>query len=263
MHRPNVFPPTRTRFYPPFYTRLCLLLFLLSTPLMAQAQNAEKVTYPFSNGDTIPLSLSSINLNRLVVANDRILSIVCPQGFCTSSGNQKDASGSITLKINIALPFTAHLTTEKGRLFALFISPKATPGFVSEFTWAQSHLEQDSVMQTSADYPKGLTRLTKAMMRFVHDKAPIEGFSQHPVDPATLPDDDAALAVIPTTVFVGRDYSGIIYTLRNQTQTLMTLTTAQFYSDSARSAALEAYELAPGASTTLYLITGGGAAHVR
>ena len=238
-----------------------LLTFLIAP--FAMAQNAAKVSYEFAEGDTIPLALSSININRLVVKNDRILSIVCPKGFCTSTGNQKDASGSITLKINIALPFTAHITTEKGRLFALFITPKATPALVTEFVWSESYKEQQSVIELTADYPAAMTALTKAMMRFVHDGSPIAGFQRHDVDPDTLPKDKGNLAIIPQTVFVGKTYSGVIYEVKNQGNTATSLTTAQFYSYAARSAAIDDYELAPGESTTLYLITGGGAAHVR
>ncbi|BAC97730.1 putative conjugative transfer protein TraK (plasmid) [Vibrio vulnificus YJ016] len=259
LHKQSLPPQPRWRGY---LASITLVLAFFIAPF-AMAQNVGKVSYEFNEGDTIPLALSSININRLVVKNDRILSIVCPKGFCTSSGNQKDASGSITLKINIALPFTAHLTTEKGRLFALFITPKSTPALVTEFVWSESYKEQKSPIALAADYPAAMTALTKSMMRFVHDGSPIAGFKRHDVDPKTLPKDEAKLAIIPQTVFVGSDYSGVIYQLKNQGNQEMVLTTAQFYSDSARSAALDAYHLAPGQTTTLYLITGGGAAHVR
>ncbi len=254
------FPPKqRWRYH---FLSIALVLAFLIAPF-AMAENVGKVSYEFADGDTIPLALSSINLNRLVVKHDRILSIVCPKGFCTSSGNQKDASGSITLKINLELPFTAHLTTEKGRLFALFITPKATPALVTEFVWSESDKEQQSVIELAADYPAAMIALTKAMMHFVHEGSPIAGFKRHDIDPNTLPKDKGKLAVIPQTVFVGRDYSGVIYRLKNQSHADLALTTAQFYSDSARSAALDADQLKPGQTTTLYLITGGGAAHVR
>ncbi|EKO3821290.1 type-F conjugative transfer system secretin TraK [Vibrio harveyi] len=259
LYEQSLTPQQRGRYH---FISIALVLAFFIAPF-AMAQNASKVSYEFAEGDTIPLALSSININRLVVKNDRIISIVCPKGFCTSSGNQKDASGSITLKINIALPFTAHLTTEKGRLFALFITPKATPALVTEFVWSESYKEQQSPIELTADYPAAMTALTKAMMRFVHDGSPIAGFKRHDVDPKTLPKDESKLAIIPQTVFVGSDYSGVIYQLKNQGSSEMPLTTAQFYSYSARSAALEAYHLAPGQTTTLYLITGGGAAHVR
>lgn len=239
-----------------------VLLAFLITPF-AWAGNVAKVSYEFADRDTIPLSLSSININRLVVENDRIIALDCPKGFCTSSGNQKDSSGSITLKINIALPFTAHITTEKGRLFALFITPKSTPALITEFTWVDAYKEQESVIERSADYPAAMTALTKAMMRFTHNGTPVPGFKRHTVDPSTLPKDEGELAIVPQTIFVGKNYSGVIYQVKNQGNKAAKLTTAQFYSYSARSAALDDYELKPGESTTLYLITGGGASHVR
>lgn len=254
------FTPSQ-QWHPYFLSIALWVVFFI--PSFALAENAAMVSYEFDEGDTIPLSLSSINVNRLLVKNDRIISIVCPKGFCTSTGNQKDASGSITLKINLPLPFTAHLTTEKGRLFALFITPKATPSLVTEFVWSQNYKEQQSPIEQAADYPAAMTALTKAMIRFVHDGAPIAGFKRHDVDPKTLPKDEASLAIIPQTVFVGRHYSGVVYQLKNQSRSDMALTTAQFYSYSARSAALDAYQLKPGQTTTLYLITGGGATHAR
>lgn len=163
--------PPQPRWHSHLVSITLVLAFFIAP--FAMAQNVGKVSYEFNEGDTIPLALSSININRLVVKNDRILSIVCPKGFCTSSGNQKDASGSITLKINIALPFTAHLTTEKGRLFALFITPKSTPALVTEFVWSESYKEQKSPIALAADYPAAMTALTKSMMRFVHDAHPL------------------------------------------------------------------------------------------
>nr|AKN40389.1 IncF plasmid conjugative transfer pilus assemblyprotein TraK [Vibrio sp. F12 FF_152] len=73
--------------------------------------------------------------------------MTCPRGFCTTTGNQKDKTGSISVKINIALPFTAHITTTKGRLFALFITPKATPAIVTEFVSSQRYSDEKSVFQ--------------------------------------------------------------------------------------------------------------------
>ncbi|MCV5333125.1 type-F conjugative transfer system secretin TraK, partial [Escherichia coli] len=75
----------------------------------ALASNVQKATFPFADGDTIPVSLSSVNINRLVVEDDKILNITCPHGFCTTNGIQKDKTGSVSLKLNVALPFTAHV----------------------------------------------------------------------------------------------------------------------------------------------------------
>lgn len=247
---------THTRL-PRFNASLLLFLSCLAFSSIA-ANNAGKVSYPFADGDTIPLQLSSININRLMVKNDRIINLVCPRGFCTTSANQKDKTGSITLKINIALPFTAHITTDRGRIFALFVTPKKTPALVTEFVSTNQHLEQKSVFEQDFDYPESLTKFTAAMMQWQHNPSPIPGFKTHRVDPKTLPKDKSVLPVIPTVVFVGKDYSGIIYQVVNKSTKPITLTTAQFYSYSARSAALDDYALQPGAHTMLYIVTGGG-----
>ncbi|MBN3495485.1 type-F conjugative transfer system secretin TraK [Vibrio neptunius] len=241
---------------------LMAVLFTFLSPF-ALANNVQKATFPFADGDTIPVSLSSVNINRLVVEGDKILNITCPQGFCTTHGIQKDKTGSVSLKLNVALPFTAHVLTQKGRLFALFITPKATPGIVTAFTPTDQHLSRPSLFERGFDYPSAIANFTKAMMLWKENGTAISGFRLHSVDPKTLPKKNVSLPVIPQTVFVGRDYSGIIYQIKNQSSDPVTLTTAQFYSYAARSAALDKYQLAPNETTYLYVVTGGGVSDVR
>ncbi|MEZ8082815.1 type-F conjugative transfer system secretin TraK [Enterovibrio norvegicus] len=214
-------------------------------------------TYNFSQDDTIVLPLSSINPNRLVVIEDRIINVQCPQGFCLTTGNKRDQSGSVSLKINIALPFTAHVTTEKGRNFSLFINPKKTPAVVTRFVPTFGTRETQTVFDQDIEYPLALGAFTKQMIQWKLYKKSIPGFSVHPIDPATLPKDSSPLAVIPQTVFSGRPFSGLIYEVKNQSSDTVTLTEAQFYSYSSRSASLDAYTLKPGESTHLYIVTGG------
>lgn len=228
------------------------------------AGNVPKATFTFADGDTVPVSLSAININRLVVQDDKIVNITCPLGFCTPNANQKDRRGSVSLKLNVDLPFTAQVSTQKGRLFALFITPKATPGIVTELVPSDRYLSQPSVFERGFDYPTAIASFTKAMMRWQSDRTPIAGFTAHPVDPSTLPGKKGErLPITPQTVFVGKDYSGIIYEVQNKAPHPVTLTTAQFYSEAARSAALDDVELAPNGKTHLYIVTGGGVSDVR
>lgn len=244
------------------YSWLMAALIMGLSPF-ALADNKPKVTFPFADGDTIPIQLSSVNLNRLVVEDDKIINLTCPHGFCTTNGIQKDKTGSISLKLNVALPFTAHVLTQKGRLFAIFITPKATPGVVTAFRPTDRHLSQPSVFERGFDYPAAIAHFTKAMMQWKNKGTPISGFSLHPVDPKTLPKKDSSLLVTPQTVFVGKNYSGIIYEVKNASSDNVTITTAQFYSYAARSAALDKYELSPNQTTHLYVVTGGGVSDVR
>jgi len=240
------------------YLTLILSLFIFSV----SAKNVPSKVYEFDDNDTIPIKLSSLNLNRLVVKNDKISTLSCPVGFCTTQGNNNDKSGSITIKLNIALPFTAHISTKKGRNFALFITPRATPAIVSEFKASNSHITQKSVFSRGFDYPVEIAKLTKEMILWSRFKKPISGFKMHPVDPESLPKtNNSSLAIIPQTVFVGADYSAIIYKIKNQTKTEMNITTAQFYSYSARSASISKDKLAPNEAALLYVVTGGGVNH--
>jgi conjugal transfer pilus assembly protein TraK len=232
-----------------------LLLSFLSPSLMAK--NIAPNTYTFTDNDTIPIILSSLNLNRLVVRNDNIITLDCPAGFCTSNGNKNDTSGSITLRLNIALPFTAQVTTQKGRNFTLFITPRAIPALVSEFVGTANIHNEKSVFTKGFEYPSALATFTQQMMHWSERRTHISGFTQHDVDPDSLPEDTHPLGVVPQTVFVGQSYSGIIYRVINQSKTDMVLSTAQFYGPLTRSASIEKETLAPNESTRLYIVTGG------
>ncbi|SGZ09603.1 type-F conjugative transfer system secretin TraK [Moritella viscosa] len=247
-----------------FKARVTSIVLALVFSSSVFAKNVPATIYEFDDNDTIPIKLSSLNLNRLVVEDDKITALSCPIGFCTTHGSKKDKSGSITVKLNIALPFTAHVSTTKGRNFALFVTPKAAPAVVSKFKASNSHVTKKSVFSRAFDYPVQIAKLTKEMVLWSRFKTPIDGFKVHEVDPQSLPKtkrDD--LAIIPKTVFVGADYSAIIYTLKNQTQKTMPITTAQFYSFSARSASISKNSLAPNEEALLYIVTGGGVNHAR
>lgn len=229
---------------------------LLCVPWVIHAKSIPANTYSFAQNDTIVLPLSSVNTNRLVVKGDKILNVQCPKGFCLAKASQRDKSGSIHLKINIALPFTAHVFTEKGQNFSLFINPKAVPAVVSEFIPRYAPSEQ-SVFEKDMEYPLALGAFTKQMIEWRRTGTPVPGFIVRPIAPKTLPKDTTPLAIIPQTLFSGRPYSGIIYQVKNQSSKTMTLTEAQFYSYASRSASLDKTTLAPGEVTYLYIITGG------
>ena len=153
---------------------ICALL-LSVVSLTSVAKNIPANTYTFTENDTISLPLSSVNLNRLVVAQDSITAFTCPIGFCTTAGNKNDTSGSVTLKINVSLPFTAHIATLKGRNFTLFINPKRIPAVVTEFIALQYEPTAESVFDKAFDYPTALAQFTKQMISWKRAGTPISG----------------------------------------------------------------------------------------
>ncbi len=243
---------------------LFLATFVMPNAVMAKEaksshiENVPANTYSFDDNDTISLPLSSNNLNRLVVRDDSITSFVCPIGFCTSSNSKTDTSGSITLKINVAIPFTAHVGTKNGHNFTLFINPKSVPALVTEFVAINQHKTEPNIFDSKEfDYPMKIAMFTKQMVAHQLYKTKVAGFTMHIVDKKNLPKDRSPLAVIPLKVFRGKHYSGIIYEVKNQTQEVQTLTNAHFYSHAARSASLDREgELKPDETVMLYVVTG-------
>ncbi|MFC1502841.1 type-F conjugative transfer system secretin TraK [Pseudomonadota bacterium] len=224
----------------------------------ANAKNTPPTTYTFNDNDTVPVVLSSVDINRLVVKDDKITGIDCPAGFCVVSGTKSDTTGAARLKLNIAVPFVAYVGTKKGRQFGMFITPRARPAVTSEFIGRQNTRQVPSVFDKTAPYTTQLAEFTAQMIRWTQTGDMMGGFSLHPVDPKTVASALAApLAVIPDTVFVGKPFSGIRYRVKNNTATVKQLSTAQFYSLSARSAALSATRLAPNETAWLYIVTGG------
>ena len=238
-----------------------VLAFFSCFLFTASAKNIAPNTYNFEDNDTIPIILSSLNLNRLVVKNDKITALDCPVSFCTSKANKNDTSGSITLRLNISLPFTAQISTKNGRNFTLFITPRAIPSVVSEFIGFSNTRNEEKIFQRNSSYPSALTSFTKKMMLWTKYKTNIDGFSLHIIDPKTIPKEIAysELSVVPQTVFAGESYSGIIYKVTNRKSTPVKLSNAQFYGKRSRSASIANVDLDAGQSTFLYIITGGGA----
>lgn len=243
---------------------LLLAVIIMSPIAIAKENQTGRIgnvpanTYHFDDDDTISLPLSSNNLNRLVVRDDSITSFVCPIGFCTSSNSKTDKSGSITLKINVAVPFTAHVGTGNGHNFTLFVNPKSVPALVTEFVAINRHKSEPSIFDSKEfDYPMKVAMFTKQMIAHQLYKTKVSGFALHVVDRETLPKNRSPLAVFPMKIFRGKHYSGIIYEVKNQSKEVQTVTNAHFYSFAARSASLDREgELKPNESILLYVVTG-------
>lgn len=126
------------------WLRLVVILTIggLSPLAAAKNTNTPPNTYTFNDNETVPVVLSSVDINRLVVKDDKIMSIDCPAGFCVGKSTRTDPTGAARLKLNIAVPFVAYVTTQKGRQFGMLISSRARPAVTSEFIGLQSTLAE-------------------------------------------------------------------------------------------------------------------------
>lgn len=259
-------------------------LLLAITPLQAFAKNTPPTHYTFNDSETVHIELSSVDINRLIVANDKITSIDCPQGFCVITGAKADSSGAAKINLNLAVPFTAYVSTQKNRHFGLFITPKAKPAVTSIFTPEHYREEQPSVFDKQTPYTTQMTEFITQMMRYHATGAPVNGYRIHHIDttkeelaylarhhgakgfstratyktkePIERP---TGLSQEPAVMFTGKHFNGIIYRLTNHSPEKMTLTTAQFYAPTVRASALSTHTLLTQQTGYLFVVSGGEA----
>ena len=255
----------------------------------AVAKNTPPAQYHFNDSDMVPVVLSSVDINRLVVKGDKITSIHCPEGFCVVTGTKSDSSAAALLSLNLAVPFTAYISTAKGRQFGLFISAKAKPGVTSIFTSEHYSREQPSTFDKGSPYTTMMSEFTAQMMRYLATGQLIDGYQVNIIDntkenvtkalsrhshkglgprkfntraastsgPSELT--PTGLTTEPAIVFTGKHFNGIIYRLTNHSPQVMTLTTAQFYSPTVRAAALSTPTLNSQQVGHLFVVSGGEA----
>lgn len=262
-----------------------MVMAALSASLSANAvaQNTPPTQYHFNDSDMVPVVLSSVDINRLVVKGDKITSIHCPEGFCVVTGTKSDNSAAALLSLNLAVPFTAYISTAKGRHFGLFINARAKPGVTSIFTSERYSREQPSTFDKRSPYTSMMSEFTTQMMRYLATGQMIDGYQLHIIDNTKemvkkalnrhshkgftvrhASDSPSALAPTglttePAFVFTGKHFNGIIYRLTNHSSHAMTLTTAQFYSPTVRAAALSTPTLNTQQVGHLFVVSGGEA----
>lgn len=260
---------------------LPVMALLLALPLSAQAKNTPPTHYTFNDSETVPVILSSVDINRLVVKDDKITAIDCPEGFCVVTGTKSDNSGAARVNLNLAVPFTAYVSTQKGRHFGLFITPKARPAVTSIFTPEFLREQTPSLFDKQAPYTTLMSEFVAAMMRYHATGEPIKGYQVHSIDNtqanlekavkqqmvkgmgaayqpnAPVKVKPTGLTSEPAIAFTGKHFGGIIYRLTNHSNAAMTLTTAQFYTPTMRAAALSTHKLLSQQVGYLFVVSGG------
>ncbi len=239
--------------------KYALLLAILSNSALA----APASQIGFSNNETLTVKLSSVDINRLIVKDDKITSVVCPTAFCTlPMGNGVDGapipldpSGAALISLNVEEPFTFYVSTQKGKNFGVFATPLRIPAITTEFISTDRDTTLAKKFETSAPYQNMLVKLMKNMMRFDEEQTPPEGFIvTHITEKEREP---VPLDVIPKRLFSGNTFSGLIYEVKNNTNNTITLTNTRFYVRGLRALSLDKKTLLPNESTRMYQIVSG------
>jgi conjugal transfer pilus assembly protein TraK len=219
----------------------------------------------FDNHETVTATLSTVDINRLVVADDPIQNMSCPAHLCTLSSQQQDQSGAVLLSLNTQVPFVLYVTTQSQKNFGVRVQPQAVPARTTLFEYRGMTLA-DSAFKPQAPYAMQLATLLKQMMRYQAGQLDrIEGYQHQAItasDQATVVAQAAAAAVaqIPLHVFASPTFTGTVYRLHNQSQTGQALAATAFAGATVRAAAVTQAQLAVGETALLYLITRAGGA---
>ncbi len=126
------------------------------------------VSIQVANDQQAKIDLSNVDANRIFVKGDKIIGFKEPKDHLVAYNDQ---SGSIYMNVYGKTPFTAFVTTQKGRHFSLLIIPKSKPGVTVRFiptSPAFSHYVNHSLsakrFEQSTPYEKTLINLLKDTM---------------------------------------------------------------------------------------------------
>ncbi|HIF9118471.1 TPA: type-F conjugative transfer system secretin TraK [Photobacterium damselae] len=240
-------------------SRLLLgVLAFASTSVLA----TPPTTLSFNDNETVPLTLSSLDINRLVVKDDRITSVTCPTGFCTlpmsGVGEEvaapSDPQGASLISIDVQEPFTMYVTTEKGHSFGAFVRPMAVPAVTTVFVSTERDTSKAKAFEKRSPYTQMLANLVKHMIKEITP----EGYTVTPII-STSPSNtlnQAGLTITPKTQYQGEHFTGVVYTVTNKTGQARSLVSTSFYRPGVKAVSFSSYTLQPHSSVLMYQVTG-------
>src|SRR3989339_1330495 len=94
----------------------------LSLVLMGLFSGSFGATAPtviqLENNESASVVLSDTNINRILVVNDEITHLTCPQNLCAAEHHSSDTSGAFYVNLMTQSPFTVFVSTNSGRHFS-------------------------------------------------------------------------------------------------------------------------------------------------
>ena len=98
-----------------FKQRVIYSLLMVSLPITTALGNP----IPFQNNQTVAVTFSATNYNRLIIKDDKIVEAYFPEKSLDMKRDGED--GSVYVLLDKKDPFTVFLTTEKGRHLAVTV----------------------------------------------------------------------------------------------------------------------------------------------
>ncbi|MCF6768388.1 type-F conjugative transfer system secretin TraK [Thiotrichales bacterium 19S11-10] len=216
------------------------------------------------NNDTVHLSLSTHNPNRLFVDQDKITQAACQQGYCIVNYDQ---SGSIYLSLGYparlsSQGFSIFIETENNKHFTIIGEPdNLITGKTVEFKVTGSS-KKAREFEKKTPYQELLIKIIRSMMTYQSGDDLDYGLSVQSIQSNDeVPPNDEGILIIPTKVFFSDQFKGEVYLVKNLTDKTISLTTKSFYQENMVAGALSDFVLKPKTSTYFYGVFEQGEDH--
>lgn len=207
-------------------------------------------TISFADNEQINVVLSKVDINRITVQNDKILSLNGPTGLYTA---KNDENGAAYITLYADTPFTLYVTTVGGHSFSLFVVSAATVGKTIVFIPTSLPKAADTQEEAST-YQQNLIILMNAML----SKTSLEDYAYNEIKKGKSQDFLGLAKLTPIASYNGATQEGIIYEIKNKTSRVITFNPANFYQTGVRAVALSKQTLAPDDTGLLYEIVSKG-----
>lgn len=204
--------------------------------------------YDVKNNDLVQVALSAVDLNRIVVADDKVKSVHCPAKFCTVD-KERDSSGGILLSIASGAratdngmrfaPFTMFIDTQKGKHFSVLIVPIDAPSVTAIFNIKPNAQQAIAARQKSMPYVQFLGTLMKQSVFAFENKTTIPDFLKYEVSTKYHMCNSEKIGagciyqgkinILPVAVYHGGQYNVIVDRLYNPTTTGIKIDRSKFY----------------------------------
>lgn len=223
-----------------------MLLLLSGTSFAVQIK-------PVKNNQSVSAKISSSELSRIFVINDRIQATRGINGAYDIIKDEKQ--GMIFIKPSPYFanrPFNLFVTTEQGRTYNLLLMPMKIPAATIELKPLTPSIKLADHWERNSPYVETLIQLMNGM---VNDKQP-DGYVVIPVEGKISRFPSFTMQLV--TVYRGNNLQGEIWRIKSCVRKTVSIKPNEFFQRNTRAIALQDETLSSGSETYLYKVNDHG-----
>ena len=236
---------------------LSALILLAASSSVFASTKTPVTSINLKNNETVNLSLSTHNPNRLFVKGEKITQAACQQSYCVAS---YDKSGGVYISLGYPARlstngFSIFIETDSGKHFSVLAkADNEATGKTVEFS-VSGGTKKAHEFEKKNHYQAILVKLIKAMINYHEGDQLNYGLSTQAIvhrEPQSI--DVKGILIIPVRLFVSDNFKGYQVLVKNMTDKPIALKTKSFYEPSMVAGALEDTILKPKSSTYFYSV---------